>query len=399
MPGPLHGIHLLDLSRLAPGPYATMLLGDMGAEVIKIEEVGRPDGRRASQRPSAGSPFERDARTNAFNALNRNKKSLQLNLKSAEGRAIFYRLAESADVLVEEFRPDVKARLGIDYPTISALNPRIVYCSVTGYGQTGPYRDLVGHDLNYLAHAGLLGLIGRPESGPAIPLNVVADYAGGGLQAALAITLALFARERTGRGQYVDCAMHDGVISLLAATFGEHFRTGRSPDLGETWLQGAAPFYQVYRCADGKWISIAALEPYFFANLCRQLNLEQFADDQWNAERWPALRAALTETFQSKARDAWFALLSESDVGVGRVLALDEVAGDPHVHARDMFVEVADESFGTIPQVGVIPKLSDTPGAIRSPAPQPGQHTDEILGALGYGAEDIERLRAAGTVG
>jgi crotonobetainyl-CoA:carnitine CoA-transferase CaiB-like acyl-CoA transferase len=398
MAGPLAGIRIVDLSRLAPGPYATMLLGDMGADIVKIEEVGPPSGRRASQRPSAGSPFESDARGHAFNALNRNKKSLRLNLKTEEGRAIFYRLAREADVLVEEFRPDVKTRLGIDYPTISALNPRIVYCSVTGYGQTGPYRDLVGHDLNYLAHAGLLGQIGRPESGPAIPLNVVADFAGGGLQAALAIMFALFARERSGHGQYVDCAMHDGVISLLAAAFADFFRTGRSPGLGETWLQGAAPFYQVYPCADGKWLSIGALEPYFFANLCRLLGLGAFADEQWNVERWPAMRAALSQIFQTKSRDDWFALLSQSDVGVARVFTLDEVPTDPQVQARQMIVDVADVRFGAIRQIGIIPKLSETPGAIRSNPPRPGEHTDEILRALGYGDEEIQRWREAGIV-
>jgi crotonobetainyl-CoA:carnitine CoA-transferase CaiB-like acyl-CoA transferase len=396
---PLTGIKIVDLSRLAPGPYATMLLGDMGAEVVKIEEAGPPSGRRAQTGQGVPKFLERDERGHVFNVLNRNKKSIRLNLKSEAGHRIFFELVANADVVVEEFRPDVKKRLRIDYPEVSAANPRIVYCSLTGYGQDGPYRDIVGHDVNYLALAGLLGLIGTEEGGPVIPLNVIADYAGGGMHAALAIMFALFARERTGRGQYVDCAMHDGVVSLLAPFFADYFATGQVPRRGSTLLQGSAPFYQIYQCADGKWLSIASLEPWFFANLCRALGLEEFAGDQWSETRWPAMRDALSRTFAGRARDEWWEILREGDVAVGKVYELDEAAADPHLRARKMFVELPHPTFGPIRQVGISMKLSDTPGEIRSNPPTPGQHTDEILRDLGYAVTDIAALRNEGAVG
>ena len=398
MAGPLDGIKIVDLSRLAPGPYGTMLLGDMGADIIKIEEAGPPTGRRAEQGGGRTGLPERDERGHIFNAMNRNKRSIRLNLKSEAGLEIFYQLARQADVLMEEFRPDVKKRLKIDYETISALNPRIVYCSMTGYGQDGPYRNLVGHDINYISHAGALGLIGTKDSGPVIPLNIIADFAGGGMHAALAIMFALFAREKTGRGQYVDCAMNDGVASLLVASFANYFTTGQVPYRGSTWLQGSSPFYQVYQCADGKWISLGSLEAWFFANLCRTLELEEFIEDEWNYDRWPAMFEAFRAKFLTKTRDEWFEILSQSDICVGKVYDLDEAAQDPQMRARQMIVEVPHEKFGPVPQVGVAMKLSDTPGEIRFNASVPGQHTDEILTGLGYSSADLQSLREAGAI-
>lgn len=399
MAGPLEGIKIVDLSRLAPGPYGTMLLGDMGAEIVKIEEAGPPTGRRAEQGGGRVGLPERDDRGHVFNAMNRNKKSIRLNLKSEAGLQVFYKLCHDADVLMEEFRPDVKQRLKIDYETIAAFNPRIVYCSMTGYGQDGPYRDLVGHDINYISHAGALGLIGPAGGPPVIPLNIIADFAGGGMHAALAIMFALFARQKTGRGQYVDVAMTDGVASLLVASYSSFFTSGEVPKRGSTWLQGSSPMYQVYQCGDGKWISIGALEAWFFANFCKALGHEEFLENEWTTERWPEMQQAFQATFRTKTRDEWFEILSRTDICAGKIYDLDEAAVDPHLRARGMIVEVPDERFGPVPQVGIPMKLSATPGEIRFNAPLPGQHTDEILSGLGYSAEEIGSLRETGAIG
>jgi crotonobetainyl-CoA:carnitine CoA-transferase CaiB-like acyl-CoA transferase len=253
-----------------------MILADLGAEVLKIEEPGAPTGRRAEQ--AAGQPTQwRVAgidRYSPFNALNRNKRSLGLNLKADIGREIFLRLADTADVVVEEFRPGVAKRLGIDYDTLRPRNPRLIYCAITGYGQDGPYRQQVGHDLNYIAMAGALGLMGPKDGPPVIPHNLLADFAGGGMHGAIGVLAALMARERTGRGQFVDIAMADGVLNLQAALLSNYFGTGRVPRRGETLLDGAAPFYNVYQTKDDKWLSIGAIEPWFYANLCKALGHE-----------------------------------------------------------------------------------------------------------------------------
>ncbi|HEX2172001.1 MAG TPA: CaiB/BaiF CoA-transferase family protein, partial [Dehalococcoidia bacterium] len=262
----------------------------------------------------------------------------------------------------------------------------------------GPYRDLVGHDINYIAHAGALGLIGPKDGPPAIPLNIIADFAGGGMHAALAIMFALYARERTGRGQHVDVSMTDGVAALLVASYAQMFTSGEVPYRGTTWLQGNSPMYQVYECRDGKWISLGALEAWFYANLCRALGREEFIEDEWNTDRWPEVRRGFAETFKTKSRDEWFEILKQTDICVGKVYDLDEAALDPHLRARGMIVEVPHEQFGPVPQVGIPMKLSETPGEIRFNAPIPGEHTDEILGRLGFSGDEITQLRQAGSV-
>jgi crotonobetainyl-CoA:carnitine CoA-transferase CaiB-like acyl-CoA transferase len=216
---PLEGIHILDLTRLAPGPHCTMILADLGAEVLKIEEPGAPTGRRAEQAAGQSTQWKVTGidRYSPFNALNRNKRSMGLNLKSEAGREVFYRLAATADVVVEEFRPGVAKRLGIDYETLRQGNPRLIYCAITGYGQDGPYRHHVGHDINYISLAGALGLMGPKDGPPVIPHNLLADFAGGGMHGAIGVLAALMARQRSGRGQFVDIAMTDGVLNLQAA--------------------------------------------------------------------------------------------------------------------------------------------------------------------------------------
>jgi alpha-methylacyl-CoA racemase len=394
---PLAGIKILDLTKLAPGPHCTMILGDLGADIIRVDEPGEPTGRRAAQ---AGGGNVRAPRPSASpaNALARNKQSIALNLKSGPGKEIYLRLAQRADVVVEEFRPGVAKRLGIDWDILHVRNPRLIYCAVTGFGQTGPHKNLVGHDLNYIATAGALSLMGPQDGLPAIPWNWLADYAGGGMHAAIGVLAALVARSQTGRGQYVDIAMLDGVMLLLAQALSAHFTSGRVPTRGSTPMDGVAPHYSRYETKDGKIITIASMEPWFYANLCRALGTEEFMADQNNKEKWPAMTARFSEIFKTRTRDEWFEHLTKADICVGKMLTLDELEHDPQIKARNMIVEVETPDGGKVKQVGIAMKFSETPGSIRSVAPQMGQHTDAILADLGYTPEDIAKWRTDGAI-
>jgi crotonobetainyl-CoA:carnitine CoA-transferase CaiB-like acyl-CoA transferase len=301
-------------------------------------------------------------------------------------------------VVVEEFRPGVARRLGIDYATLRPRNPRLIYCAITGYGQDGPYRQQVGHDLNYIAMAGILGLIGPKDGPPVIPHNLLADFAGGGMHGAIGVLAALMARERTGRGQFVDIAMADGVLNLQAALLSNYFGTGSVPRRGETLLDGAAPFYNVYQTRDDKWLSIGAIEPWFYANLCKALGREDLIPDEFDRNKWPHIQQVFRDLFRTRTRDEWFALLTQTDVCVGKVYSYDELTQDPHLQARQMFLELAHPDLGAVKQVGISVKLSDTPGQVRRLPPRQFEHTAEVLGTLGYSAEEIARLQQAGVV-
>jgi crotonobetainyl-CoA:carnitine CoA-transferase CaiB-like acyl-CoA transferase len=392
----LQGIRVLDLSRLAPGPYCTMLLGDMGADILLVEAP--PEFVTRTGTPAPRPDDEVTQRRRAHNALGRNKRSIVINLREDEGRDVFYKLCENADVVLEGFRPGVVDRLGVDYETVSKINPGIVYCSLSGYGQTGPYRDIVGHDINYISVGGALGLIGRPGQAPAIPQNVIADFAGGGLMAAFSITSALLARERTGRGQFVDIAMSDGVLYLLASAASGVLAGGDAPQRGEETLSGASPHYDTYKCSDGKWLSLGSLEPHFWAALCEVVGREDFKELEYDRSRHPEIRAHFEQTFRTKTRDEWFAELQTIDICVAPVYALDEALQDPHNVARNMVVAVDDPRLGTINQIGIGPKFSETPGEVKSIAPQPGADTDDVLASAGFAAAAIEELRASGVV-
>jgi crotonobetainyl-CoA:carnitine CoA-transferase CaiB-like acyl-CoA transferase len=391
---PLDHIRVLDLTRLAPGPHCTMILADLGADVIRIEEPG--GGRRAQmeqERMSAAELAEQRRRA-AFNALNRNKRSVTLNLKAPEALAAFHDLARGADVVVEGYRPGVAARLGVDYATLSALNPRLIYCSISGYGQDGPYRLVVGHDINYAAMAGALSMVGAADGPPAIPANLLGDYGGGGMHAAAGIMAALIARERTGRGQFVDIAMTEGVITLAAQQFSETLATGRPVLRGQHRLTGAVPHYNVYACKDGGYIAVGANEPWFFQNLCRELGGEEYADTAATGERRQEIFRFLRDAFAGRTRDEWWERLKDKDVCVAPVYTLAEAARDPHVRERGMIVTVPHEEFGPVEQIGVSIRLSETPGAVRQLPHTPGQDTEAVLREIGWSGERIEVLRS-----
>jgi crotonobetainyl-CoA:carnitine CoA-transferase CaiB-like acyl-CoA transferase len=399
----LEGVRILDLSRLVPGAFCTMLLGDLGAEVLKIEAP------RVTEFGGSSSALqgEENRKAAAYYALDRNKRSIVVNLKSEAGREIFYRLCRHADVIVEGFRPGVAKRLRIDYETIRKLNLRIIYCSLSGYGQDGPYHAFPGHDINYIAMAGVLGLIGFSERSPAVPLNLVADFAGAALYGALGISIALVARNRTGEGQYIDMAYIDGAVSLMTWFNCGYFFDGSMLKRGESWLHGVYPYYGVYETKDAKYITIGCLEPHFWENLCRFLGKEEYIPYRFAVEhtfhkpedaKWDEIRSSLQQIFLTKTRDEWFELLIRNDVPAGKVYAPDEVFSDPQVLHRQMVIELEHPTLGRIKQVGIAPKLSSTPGRVRSLSPLPGEQTDEILRELGYKRKEIKNLRQEGVV-
>jgi crotonobetainyl-CoA:carnitine CoA-transferase CaiB-like acyl-CoA transferase len=363
----LAGIRALDLSRLLPGPYCSMMLADLGAEVIKVEEPGFGD-------PTRHSPPRLGKQGAAFQQVNRNKKSIVLNLKDSRDRDKFLELSRSADVVLEQFRPGVVDRLGVGYEAVFKENSRIVYCSLTGFGQDGPHRNRSGHDLNYLALSGVLGLTTDPRGKPVIPGVQVADIAGG-MIAAFAILAALLARERTGRGQYVDVSMFDVMLSMLPVPAAHQF-AGHGLKVGDKYaLSGAYPFYNVYVTADGMFMTLGALEPKFWANFCRavgrpDLIARQFVDGDLRIQLFGEVEAI----FKSKTRSEWISLMQDADCCCEPVLSMEEAFRHPQTIAREM----VREAFG-IRQLGFSYKLSDTPATDSRPTPDLGGDNEQIL--------------------
>lgn len=384
---PLQGIRVLDLSRHAPGPYCTMLFADLGADVVMVEAP-----------PGAARQIDEEMgiadRTKAFVPMNRNKRSIGLDLKSEAGREACLRLAQKADIVVESFRPGVATRLGVDYGAMRRRNPGVIYCAVTGYGQTGPYAQLPGHDLNYISVAGTLGMIGWPDQPPAIPINVIADFAGGGLYAAFSILAALQSRNRTGEGQYIDMAMCDGVMSLACLAASDYYSSGEPPRPGRYFLNGAYPCYNVYQASDGKWLSVACMEPWFWKNLCEMLGCEQYTEHQFDEPYFPEIFAFLRRKLREKTRDEWFAEMAAREVCATPVYGIEEALEDPHNRAREMVATIEHPQYGKITQIGVAPKFSATPGRVRTLAPKRGENTEEVLREAGFTEEEIARIRA-----
>lgn len=392
----LDGIKVLDLCHLGPGMFCTMILGDFGADVLRIDRSGQSISSQKMEK-SVWS-FERAMKV-GHRAFNRNKKSIALNFKSEEARQIFYKLAKSADVIVEGFRPGVTKRLGIDYETVKEINPGIVYCSLSGYGQSGPYVELPGHDVNYIAVAGALNMIGESNGPPVIPLNLVADFAGGSLHGAIGILIALLARNRTGRGQYVDISYTDAVVYLISMFAFGHLNYGVDFTRGTTPFGGAFPGYGVYQTKEGKYISIGCFEPWFWENLCRFVNREDFIPYQFaEGEKREEIFAYMRQLFLAKSRDEWFDLIKDKNIPVGKVYDLDEVFSDPQLQHRQMLQEIHLPNGRKEKTVGVAIKLADTPGEIRCSPPVPGEHTKEILLGMGYSEGMITELARQGSI-
>ncbi len=403
MAGALTGTTVLELTRVSPGSFCTMILADMGADVLKIETP-------PALNPESGSGMSaRTERQAAFSYVNRNKRSLGLNLKAPEGQRILHHLAAGADVLVEGFRPGVLQRLNADYAILSRLNPRLVYCSLSGFGQDGPYHDRPAHDLNYLAISGVLNLIGEAGRPPTIPLNIIADYGGAAMHGVVGILLALFARHRIGRGQHVDVAYLDATLALLAATplMANAFADGVMPQRGHGPYTGLYAFYTTYETQDGRRLSVGCSEPWLWENLCKALGRPDLARYYRRIEhltRAPtpeeaSVREQLQAIFLQRTRDDWLASLADKNVCIGPVNTAAEVFADPQVQHRQMLLAHRTADGEVVQQAGMALKLSDTPGSVRHLGPRLGQHTDEVLSALGYGQDDRERLRAQGIVG
>ena len=376
--GPLVGLRVLDLTRLLPGPLGTMMMADMGAEVLKIENPNSPDYVRMFP------PYQNGESLN-YIAYNRSKKSVLLDYTTAEGRETLLQLAETADVLVEQFRPGHMDRLGLGYAAVHERNPRLVYVSVTGYGQTGPYAHLAGHDLNYLGVAGVLGLTGEPDQAPVVPGVQLADIAGGSYGCVMATLAAIYARERTGEGQHVDVSMTDCVMPLLSVAYALH-TGGQNPVRGEMPLSGGQPNYGVYRCADEadghpRYIALGTLEPKFWQKFCTVVNRPdwlRFILPQSALQR-ADYKASIQELIQQQTQAKWVKLGMEHDLLITPVNTLDELATDPHLLARQMISTQIHPVAGPVPAVGVPLKFSATPARPAWPAPQLGEDTATVL--------------------
>lgn len=378
--GALQGIRVLDLSRMLPGPYCSMILADHGAEVIAIED----------RRFLADGLF--------FSDLNRNKRHMTLNLKAPQGLEIFMRLAKSADVVLEGFRPGVVERLKVDYQTLSRDNPRLVYCSISGYGQTGPYAQRPGHDVNYLSVAGVLGLIGEKGRPPSIPGVQIADIAGGAMNAAIGILLALYARERSGRGQYIDISMTDGMVGFLSLPYFFARAEGRPQRAADTLLSHRFACYNTYETADGRHLALGAVENRFWSTLCDHLGRPDYGPLQYDEERREEIIAYLRRTFASKSLAVWEEELGGLDSCFGGVRTMEEVLDHPLFLAREMVHSYRDDNGDVRHGFGVPVKLSDTPGSIRTRPTAFGAATASVLAELGYDEAEIRRLSAAGVV-
>lgn len=379
MGGPLDGVRVVELAAIGPAPYGVMLLADLGAEVVRVDRVAAATGAAGAEVSMLG--------------LSRNRRSVAVDLKRAEGIEVVGRLAATADVFVEGFRPGVVERLGLGPDVLRAAHPELVYARVTGWGQDGPLAPRAGHDLDYAAVAGALHGIGRPDEPPPPPINYLADFAGGGAFLAIGVLAALVERAASGQGQVVDVAMVDGAASLTAFLHGLRQLGAWSLERGSNLLDGAAPYYATYRCADGGFLAVAALEPQFHAELCARLELDPAEWPQHDREAWPEQKRRLGALFATRDRDDWVALFADSDACVAPVLDLDEAPEHAHNRVRGTFVE----AFGAR-QPAPAPRLSRTPGAIERPPPAFGQHTDEVLQALGYDAGQRDRLRSAGVI-
>jgi alpha-methylacyl-CoA racemase len=374
----LTGIHVLDFSRLAPGPYCSMLLADMGAAVVRVDRA--PLG-------SDIPPFVGDV-------LGRGKRSVALNLKHDEGARAARLLAARADVVIEGFRPGVMERFGLGPGDLMADNPGLVYARITGWGQRGPLAASAGHDIDYIAIAGVLGAIGRAGGPPVPPINLLADFGGGGLMCAFGVLCALLERQRSGTGQVVDAAMIDGAISLMAV-FAVAIQQGSWGPYGTNLVDTGSHFYETYETSDGGYMAVGAMEPEFYARFLEGLGLDgEDLPDQMDAASWPAMKERVGAIFRTKTRDDWTAIFGPRDACVVPVLRPIEALEHPHNVAREAFVP---REPGMV-QPAPAPRLSRTPGRVAGPPPECGSDTRAVLAEIGYSAADLDGLADAGTI-
>ena len=382
----LEGLKILDLTRLAPGPFATMLLGDMGADVLKVEDTGAGDYIRTT-----GEPHVKESYT--FLTLNRNKRSVCLNLKTEAGRGILKRLVRKYDVLIEQFRPGVMERLGVGFEALRRENPALIYCALTGYGQTGPMADEPGHDLNYLALSGVLDSIARPGEAPVIPGVYIGDMTAG-LWTVIAVLSAVYRRERTGEGEYVDLSIYESVLPLLNMYASAYFETGRAPEKKE---KNAG--YNIYETADGRYVTVAAAEPKFWARLCTMLGREDFIPRLGDGPEGQAeMRETFAEIFRTKTRDEWTKLLYAQNAMYAPVLYLAEAFSSPQFTARGMEWRMQHPVEGGLRSIGSPVKFRNNPAGVRRCPPLQGEHTTEVLRELGLSGDEIAALLAEGAV-
>jgi alpha-methylacyl-CoA racemase len=388
---PLAGIRILDLTRQLPGPLATQTLADYGADVIKIEDTRGGDDFRSTQ-PSINGVAARHLQ------LNRNKRGLALDLKQPEGRKIFLELAAQSQVVFEQFRPGVVKRLGIDYEAVREVNPRIVYCSLSGFGQDGPHRNMVAHDPNYLALSGVLGLVGRSGGEPVLSGPQLADITAAHLST-IGILMALRNAEVHGTGEYLDMSLFDAAFSLPVTALSTYLGGEAAPSRGQERHNGKYPWADIYRTSDGKFITIAAIEGPFYRNLCLALDRSEWLGDQYAAqERQQHIRAEMTRIFGEHTRDEWFARLKDKEVCISPVLSVEEAVESEQVKVRNSIIAHEHPVAGPTRLQASPIRMRSVPVTVRMGAPAQGEHSVAILEELGYSKEDIGRLRGAGVM-